>query len=115
MNPHQFELAGIFHETFYTLTRNVVTENRDYKPEFIQEMINVIKALFSLIALPFVLVAAVLAFVFGLVGIVLSVLGVVLTPVLGVGLVILPIGLAFILAAWLIGQLLRPRRTVVIR
>jgi hypothetical protein len=57
----------------------------------------------------------VLAFVFGLVGIVLSVLGVVLTPVLGVGLVILPIGLAFILAAWLIGQLLRPRRTVIIR
>ena len=74
-----------------------------------------IEALLSLISLPFVLVGAVLAFVFGLVGIVLSILGVILTPVLGVGLIILPIGLAFVLAAWLIGQLLRPRRTVVIR
>jgi hypothetical protein len=73
------------------------------------------KILIGLITLPFVLVAAVLAFVFGLVGIVLSVLGVALTPVLGVGLVILPIGLAFLLIAWLIGQFLRPRKTVVIR
>ena len=74
-----------------------------------------IEALVSLIRLPFVLVGAVLAFVFGLVGIVLSMLGVVLTPVLGIGLLILPIGLAFVLAAWLIGQLLRPRRTIVMR
>ena len=74
-----------------------------------------IEALFRLITLPFVLVGAVLAFVFGLVGIVLSVLGVILTPVLGVGLIVLPIGLAFVLAAWLIGQMLRPRRTIVMR
>ncbi|MBN1581516.1 MAG: hypothetical protein JXA89_12505 [Anaerolineae bacterium] len=74
-----------------------------------------IEALFRLITLPFVLVGAVLAFVFGLVGIVLSVLGVILTPVLGVGLIVLPIGLAFVLAAWLIGQMLRPRRTIIMR
>ena len=74
-----------------------------------------IEALVSLMTLPFVLIGIVLSFVFGLVGILLSVLGVVLTPVLGVGLVILPIGLAFVLVAWLIGQLLRPRRTIIMR
>ena len=55
-----------------------------------------------LIKLPFVLVGVVLAFALGLVGVFLSVLGAVLTPVLGIGLLILPVGLAFILIACLI-------------
>ncbi len=74
-----------------------------------------IELLVGLITLPFVLVAAVLAFVFGLVGVILLVLGVALTPVLGIGLVILPIGLAFLLVAWLIGGLFKPKTTVIIR
>jgi hypothetical protein len=73
-----------------------------------------LKLLVWLIKLPFVLVGVVLAAAFGLVGAVLSVLGVVLTPVLGVGLLILPIGLAFILVAWVIARLFDDRRTTVI-
>jgi len=53
-----------------------------------------------------VLLAVVLAVVIGLIGVILSLLGVGLTPVLGVGLLILPVGLAFLLAAWLIAKLL---------
>jgi hypothetical protein len=59
-----------------------------------------------LIKLPFVLVAVVLAVVLGLVGGIISVLGVALTPVLGIGLLILPIGLIILLAAWLIAKVL---------
>lgn len=59
-----------------------------------------------LIKLPFVLVAVVLMIALGLVGVVLSLLGVGLTPVLGIGLLILPIGLAFLLVAWVIARLL---------
>ena len=57
-----------------------------------------------LIKLPFVLVAIVLAIALGIVGCVLSILGVGLTPVFGVGLVILPIGLILLFAAWLIAK-----------
>jgi hypothetical protein len=59
-----------------------------------------------LIKLPFVLVAVVLMIALGLVGVILSLLGVGLTPVLGIGLLILPIGLAFLLLAWVIARLL---------
>ena len=59
-----------------------------------------------LVKLPFVLVAVVLMIALGLVGVILSLLGVGLTPVLGIGLLILPIGLAFLLIAWLIARLL---------
>ena len=59
-----------------------------------------------LIRLPFVLVAVVLMIASGLVGVILSLLGVGLTPVLGIGFLILPIGLAFLLAAWLIARML---------
>ena len=59
-----------------------------------------------LIKLPFVLVAVVLMIALGLVGGILSLLGVGLTPVLGIGLLILPIGLAFLLVAWVIARLL---------
>jgi hypothetical protein len=59
-----------------------------------------------LIKLPFVLVAVVLMIALGLVGVTLSLLGVGLTPVLGIGLLILPIGLAFLLVAWVIARLL---------
>lgn len=59
-----------------------------------------------LIKLPFVLVAVVLMIALGLVGVILSLVGVGLTPVLGIGLLIIPIGLAFLLAAWLIARLL---------
>ncbi len=59
-----------------------------------------------LIKLPFVLVAVVLMIALGLVGVILSLVGVGLTPVLGIGLLILPIGLVFLLAAWLIARLL---------
>ena len=52
-----------------------------------------------LVKFPFVLVAAVLVFAFSLVGGVLALLGVVLTPVLGIGLLLLPIALGFLLAA----------------
>jgi hypothetical protein len=65
-----------------------------------------ISFLIWLIKLPFVLVAVVLMFALGLVGVILSLLGVCLTPVLGIGLLILPIGLAFLLVAWLIARLL---------
>jgi hypothetical protein len=66
----------------------------------------VVVSLIWLIKLPFVLVAVALTFALGLVGVILSLLGVGLTPVLGVGLLILPIGLVFLFAAWLIGKLL---------
>ena len=59
-----------------------------------------------LIKLPFVLVGIVLVLALGIVGCVLSLLGVGLTPVFGVGLVILPIGLILLLAAWLIAKVL---------
>ena len=52
------------------------------------------------------LVAVVLMIASGLVGVVLSLLGVGLTPVLGIGFLILPIGLAFLLVAWLIARML---------
>jgi len=59
-----------------------------------------------LIKLPFVLVAVVLMIALGLVGVILSLLGMGLVPVLGIGLLILPIGLAFLLVARLIARLL---------
>ena len=59
-----------------------------------------------MIKLPFVVLAVVLAVVLGLVGGIISVAGVALTPVLGIGLLILPVGLILLLAAWLIGRLL---------
>ena len=62
----------------------------------------VLDLLIWLIKLPFVLLAVVLAVGFGLIGGVLSLLGVCLIPVL----LILPFGLVFLLAAWLIGRLL---------
>ena len=67
-----------------------------------------------LVKFPFVLVAAVLVFTFGLVGGILALLGVVLTPVLGIGLLILPIGLAFLLAAGLIAQAFKGKRVVIV-
>ena len=74
-----------------------------------------VKLLVWLIKLPCVLVAVVLLFALGLVGAILSLLGVVLTPVLGVGLLILPIGLAFLLIARLLGRLLGwGTRTIVV-
>ncbi|MEE9617465.1 MAG: hypothetical protein V3T90_10750 [Anaerolineae bacterium] len=59
-----------------------------------------------LIKLPFVLVAVVLLVTLGLVGVIILLLSVVLIPVLGIGLLILPIGLGFLLIAWLIARLL---------
>jgi len=66
----------------------------------------VVVSLVWLIKLPFVLVAVVLMVALGLVGVVLALLGVALTPVLGIGLLILPIGLVFLLAAWVIARML---------
>jgi hypothetical protein len=65
-----------------------------------------LKFLVWLVKLPFVLVGIVLMIALGLVGVIVSLVGVGLTPVLGVGLLILPIGLTFLLAAWLIARLL---------
>ncbi len=65
-----------------------------------------LKLLIWLIKLPFVLVGIVLMLTLGLVGILITLLGVCLIPVLGVGLLIVPIGLAFLLVAWLIAQIL---------
>ena len=59
-----------------------------------------------LIKLPFVLVAVVLMVTLGLVGVIILLVGVCLIPVLGIGLLILPIGLGFLLIAWLIARLL---------
>jgi hypothetical protein len=59
-----------------------------------------------LIKLPFVLVGIVLMLALGLVGAILLLLGVGLTPVLGIGLLILPFGLLFLLLAWVIARLL---------
>jgi hypothetical protein len=74
----------------------------------------VIELLVWLFKFPFVLVAAVLAFTFGLVGGILALLGVILTPVLGIGLLILPIGLAFLLAAGLLAQAFKSKRVVIV-
>lgn len=63
-------------------------------------------SLIWLIKLPFVLVAVVLMVALGLVGAIISLLGVGLIPVLGIGLLILPIGLFFLLAAWLLARML---------
>ena len=63
------------------------------------------KFLIWLIKLPFVLVAVVLMVTLGLVGLIILLVGVCLIPVLGIGLLILPIGLVFLLAAWLIARL----------
>ena len=65
-----------------------------------------VDVLIWLVKLPFVLVAVVLMVALGLAGWILSILGVALTPVLGVGLLILPFGLAFLLLACLIAKLL---------
>ncbi len=70
--------------------------------------------LVALIKLPFLLAGVILTFVFGLVGFILFTLGVALTPLLGIGLIILPFGLAFLLLAGVIGALLKPRRTMII-
>ncbi len=59
-----------------------------------------------LIKLPFVLVSVVLMVTLGLVGVIILLVGVCLIPVLGIGLLILPIGLGFLLIAWLIARLL---------
>ena len=59
-----------------------------------------------LIKLPFVLVAVVLMVTLGLVGLIILLVGVCPIPVLGIGLLILPIGLGFLLIAWLIARLL---------
>jgi len=59
-----------------------------------------------LIKLPFVLLLVVLMVALGLVGAIISLLGVCLIPVLGIGLLILPLGLFFLLAAWLIARML---------
>ena len=59
-----------------------------------------------LIKLPFVLLAIGLIVVLGIAGCVLSMLGVVLTPVFGIGLLVLPVGLILLLAAWLIAKVL---------
>ena len=67
-----------------------------------------------MIKFPFVLVAAVLALALALVGGILAVLGVILTPVLGVGLLILPIGLALLLAAGVIAQGFKRKRVIII-
>ena len=76
-------------------------------------MSELVKLLVWLIKLPFVLLVAVLAAALWLVGAILALLGLALTPVLGVGLLILPIGLALILAAGIIARLCR-RRTIVV-
>jgi hypothetical protein len=74
----------------------------------------VIELLVWLVKLPFILVAAVLAFTFGLVGGILALLGVILTPVLGIGLLILPIALGFLLAAGLLGQAFKRKRVIIV-
>lgn len=68
-----------------------------------------------LVKFPFILIAAILVITFGLVGGILALLGVILTPVLGIGLLILPIGLAFLLAAGLIAQAFKGRRVIIVR
>lgn len=66
----------------------------------------VLDLLIWLIKIPFVLVAVVLMVTLGLVGVIILLVGVCLIPVLGIGLLILPIGLGFLLIAWLIARLL---------
>ena len=73
------------------------------------------EALAWLIKLPFLLVIVVLSLALGLVGGIVSLVAVLLTPVLGVGLLILPIGLALLWAAGLLGKMLRPRTRVIFR
>ena len=67
-----------------------------------------------LVKFPFVLVAAVLVFAFSLVGGVLALLGVVLTPVLGIGLLLLPIALGFLLAAGALAGVFRHKSKKVV-
>jgi hypothetical protein len=59
-----------------------------------------------LVKLPFILIGWILAFVLGLVGVILLLLGAGLTPVLGIGLLILPFALLFLLLARLVRKLL---------
>ncbi len=66
----------------------------------------VLDLLIWLIKIPFVLVAVVLMVTLGVVGVIILLVGVCLIPVLGIGLLILPIGLGFLLIAWLIARLL---------
>jgi hypothetical protein len=70
------------------------------------EMDTMFDLLIWLIKLPFVLVGIVLMIALGIVGVVLSLVGVGLTPLFGIGLLILPIGLVFLLTAWIIARLL---------
>jgi hypothetical protein len=65
-----------------------------------------LRCLVGLIKLPFVLTGVLLELTFGLVGGLLSVLGVMLIPVFGVGLLILPVGLVFLLLAWVLDKML---------
>ena len=74
------------------------------KGELKGDLYAMLELLVWLIKLPFVLVGIVLMLTLGLVGVIVSLVGVCLIPVLGVGLLILPIGLVFLLAAWLIAQ-----------
>jgi hypothetical protein len=53
-----------------------------------------------------VLVGIVLMIALGIVGVVLSLVGVGLIPLFGIGLLILPIGLVLLLAAWIIARML---------
>ncbi|MBL7064177.1 MAG: hypothetical protein ISS49_08230 [Anaerolineae bacterium] len=66
----------------------------------------VVVSLVWLIKLPFVLLAVALMVVLGLAGVIVSLLGVGLIPVFGIGLLILPIGLVLLLAAWVIAKIL---------
>ncbi|MCJ7735703.1 MAG: hypothetical protein MUQ10_00115 [Anaerolineae bacterium] len=65
-----------------------------------------IDVLVWLIKLPFVLVGWILALVLGLVGVILLIVGAGLTPVLGIGLLLLPFALLFLLLGRLIRKLL---------
>ncbi len=67
-----------------------------------------------LIKFPFVLVAAVLVFVFGLVGGILALVGAILTPVLGIGLLLLPVALGFLLAASALAGALKSKHKVIV-
>jgi hypothetical protein len=60
----------------------------------------------KLMRLTFRLIARLLGICFSLVGAAVTLLGVILIPAWGVGLLILPFGLAFVLMAWLIDKIL---------
>jgi hypothetical protein len=72
------------------------------------------KLLLWLIKLPFVLIAVLLSVAFGLVGVILTLLGVILTPALGIGLLVLPFGLAFLWASRLLARLFDCRKRVIV-